>query len=251
MNPADYFTKNNLPTTNLHAVTKQSVNQVYLTDDFVLKIVRPDLSDHINHESEARLGLKAAEVGIKTARPVAWDSGYSIWERLPGHALSNPATCSSQIWNDLLDTLEQLHQNPLEPLNNPVTTWTGDSSFIQKTQSEAHWSDAERDKLGAALTTPSLMTSPRFIHGDAYADNIIVDEGAFVGLIDWGNAGWRCLESECSSLDTPALELALERWRPELKLPLLRKMRLNLCLEVASYGRLPYSAVRAVLQRLE
>ena len=77
----------------------------------------------------------------------------------------------------------------------------------------------------------------------------MVDNGNFVGLIDWGNAGWGSLEAECSSLDTPALDLALKRW-PTLDKALLWKIRLNLSLEVVSYGRMPVSQVRAVLGQL-
>ena len=43
MNPADYFKQNKLSISNLVAVQKPSANLVYLTDDFVLRVVRPEL----------------------------------------------------------------------------------------------------------------------------------------------------------------------------------------------------------------
>ena len=250
MNPADYFSQNNLAASNFSAVEKQSVNLVFLTDDFVLRVVRPELVDYVNHEREAKLGLKAFKLGVKTAKPVAWDETYSIWERLPGQPLQNPETCSPDVWVRLLESLELLHKNPLEPLGEPAKVWTGDSSFIDKTQEVARWSAAERTRLNALLSEPHPIRSPCYIHGDAYADNIMVADGSFVGIIDWGNAGWYSLEAECSSLEAPALDLALDRWQGSLDTALLWKMRLNLLLEVASYGRVPVSEVRAALQQL-
>lgn len=250
MTPSDYFSQHNLTASNLVAVEKQSANLVYLTDDFVLRVVRPELVDDINHTREAELGLRAFSLGLRTAKPVAWGAAYSIWERLPGTSLQNPETCSPHVWVDLLNTLELLHENPLEPLKNRVDAWTGDVSLIEKTRELAHWTDDEQEQLSALLTEPHPVKSPRFIHGDAYADNIMVDEGNFVGLIDWGNAGWQALEAECASMDTPALNLALGRWHDLLDTSLLWKMRLELTLEVASYGRIPVSEVRVVMRNL-
>lgn len=248
--PTDYFNRHSLPASNLAAVEKQSANLVYMTDDFVLRLVRPELAQYVDHEREAELGRKAFDLGLKTAKPVAWDKSYSIWERLPGQPLENPETCPPKIWHDLLDTLKLLHQNPLEPRATPPDPWTGNTDFIEKTQKAADWTSAEKERLTTLLSEPHPVTSPCFVHGDAYADNILVSEGNFVGLIDWGNAGWQSLEAECASLDAPALELALARWDADLDAPLLWKMRLNLLLEVASYGRVSFSNVRAVLSRL-
>jgi serine/threonine protein kinase len=250
MNPVDYFSQHNLPVSNLVEIEKPSVNLVYLTDDYVLRVVRPELIEYVNHGREAELALKAFHKGIKTAKPVAWDKTYSIWERLPGHALKSPESSSPKLWHDLLGTLEQLHQNPLESMEKLLTSWTGDLRLIDKTQELALWSNDEKSLLTTFLSKPQRVQSPCFIHGDAYADNIMVDDaGTFTGIIDWGNAGWQSLEVECASLDTPALELALTRWGNLLDKPLLWKMRLNLSLEVASYGRLPISEVRAVLNQ--
>lgn len=246
MQPLDYFTKHTLAAHNLTQVQKQSVNLVYLTDDFVLRLTRPELAGRVNHEREAELGLRAIELGLKTAKPVAWGAGYSIWERLPGGALTQPETCSPEIWHELLDTLESLHQNPLER-QIPVDAWTGDPSLTEKTQELAHWTPDEKEQLTILLGKPHTVKTPCFIHGDAYPDNIIVADNIFVGLIDWGNAGWQALEAECMSLDDAALELALKRWHERLDLPLLWKMRLNLLLEVATYGRIPISEARAIL----
>ena len=250
MKPSDYFSKHNLTSSNLVAVEKQSANLVYLTDNFVLRVVRPELIKYIDHAREAKLGLKAFNLGLRTAKPIAWDATYSIWERLPGQPLKDPRACPPHIWTDLLGTLELLHDNPLEPLENPVDAWTGDASLVEKTQELAHWTDDEKEQLNTLLYESHVIKSPCFIHGDAYADNIMVNEGHFVGLIDWGNAGWQALEAECSSMDTPALNLALSRWYDLLDISLLWKMRLNLTLEVTSYGRIPVSEVRAVMRNL-
>ncbi len=250
MKPVDYFDRNNLPAAHLVTLKKQSVNLVYLTDDFVLRVVRPEIAEYIDHEHEAKLGLKAFDLGIKTAKPVAWDKTYSIWERLPGQPLQNPGTCSLELWDELFGTLELLQQTPLEPLEEPIKAWTGATSLIGKTQNAAKWSKAERAQLYTLLSESQLVQTPCYIHGDAYADNIMVDDESFVGIIDWGNSGWGSLEAECASLDTPALDLALKRWHDRLDKQLLWKMRLNLSLEVASYGRIPISAVRAVLGQL-
>jgi hypothetical protein len=71
-----------------------------------------------------------------------------------------------------------------------------------------------------------------------------MDVGHYVDLLDWGNACWGSREQECPLMEEAALEMALKRWRDKLDLSLLWKIRTGMALEIAQYGRLPYTKVR-------
>ncbi|RIH89529.1 Phosphotransferase enzyme family protein [Calidithermus terrae] len=223
------------------------VNRVFLGERYVVRIAKNPLADHAR---EARLALAALKRGVRTARPLAWGQGYSIWERLPGHSLKEVGKARPELWDELLADLEKIHAGPLEPGPTPPRLWkSGDSSHAEATRAEAGWSAEELEFFRAALETPHPVR-PAYVHGDAFGENIVADEGGgYVGLIDWGCAGWQSLEYECSRLEEEALELALKRW-PDLDLELLWKARLDLFLLLARYGRLPFAEVRRMMQQV-
>ena len=106
--------------------------------------------------------------------------------------------------------------------------------------------------LRRALGTNRPLHHRAFVHGDAWADNVLVDNAAgYIGIIDWGCARWAVLEEEAARLETPALELALERWKRRLDLPLLYGLRLELLLTVALQGRGSPGYARRTLSAFE
>ncbi len=213
-----------------------------MTHEHVLRIGRGQ-----HHPREARLALAALHAGVRTARPVAWGEDYSIWERLEGSSYDRTQGCSPAAWHALLDDLDILHAHPLEPRPDTLPDWRADAGLVMQNQEAAGWRDEERALLTRAFGEPHPVRNPVFIHGDAYGDNVLIANGAYVGLIDWGCAGWGPLEAECAPLEDEAFHLALSRW-DGLDLEFLWKLRLHLLLTVASLGRVSFETVRAALE---
>jgi aminoglycoside phosphotransferase (APT) family kinase protein len=247
MTPAEILGRHGLPSDHLEELSGGTVNRAWRTRSFVLRVGVAD------HAREARLAQAARARGMRTARPVAWCEGYSIWERLRGACASDFDSLPIGTWEALLDDLERLHAWPPEP--RPATTpdqWRGKVGLVERTQEGAGWTQGERVALRRLLGQRLPIGNPFFIHGDAYAGNVMVDEfGAYLALVDWGCAGWGSLEGECARLEEDALELARRRWANRLDSALVERIRLDLFLEVASLGRLPFDRVRAQLDRAE
>jgi len=234
VDPATLLARHGLPTAGLKPVPDGTTAEIWRTDRHVLRI-----GATIDHQRETRIALGALAAGVHTATPVAHGAGYSIWERLPGRAASQVRTVPTPTWSALLADLERLHASPPEPRTHDApTTWRGTPALIDRTRAWAHWTEPERRVLRRALGSKRPLRHPAFVHGDAWADNVLVDNTAgYVGIIDWGCARWAVLEEEAARLETPALELALERWKPQLDLRLLYGLRLELLLTVALQGR--------------
>lgn len=153
----------------------------------------------------------------------------------------------------LLGDLERLHADPPEARPHHLPTkGRGTPALVDRTQQWAHWTERERSVLHRALGTMRPLHHPVFVHGDAWARNVLVDKnGRYVGIIDWGCARWTTLEDEAARLEGPALDLALERWKPDLDLPVLYGARLELLLNVALQGRGSPDYVRHTLSAFE
>lgn len=250
--PADHATaatllrRHGLPTDALRPVAAGTVNEVWTTAAHVLRV--GPASDHAR---EARLALAALELGIRTARPVAWGEGYGVWERLPGRTAGEAGAVAPEAWRALLDDLARLHRTPLEPPPSaPQAPWRGRPQLVDRTQSGAGWSAEERERLRRALSREHPLRRPAFVHGDAFGANVLVDEaGGYLALLDWGCAGWASLEAEMARLEDEALAPARRRWEGRFDAALLWAMRLDLFLEAAERGRLSPVRVRSVLER--
>lgn len=158
---------------------------------------------------------------------------------------------SDLVWQELLNDLERLHDQPLEPYSNapPRTDEVGASRLIEESNERVRWTESELNLLTRLLAVKPPRHTAAFIHGDAYARNVLVDEqGAYLALIDWGCAGWGSLEAECARLENPALEIAKERWGDVLNIGLLELLRLELLLEILLRGRVGPDAVREQLR---
>lgn len=240
INPTAHFTRHGLSVSGLRRADTGFSNTVWLTDAAVLR-----LGAGTDHAREAALALGALAAGVRTARPLFWGPGYSLWERLPG-GMPTPSQLTPVFWNAVLDDLDRLQATPPEvPTPRPSKWWVGDPEMPEVRN--ADWTPAERAALLRVLSTPYPLTAPVFVHGDVYRHNLLADAaGRYAGVLDWGNAGWATLEHECAVLDD--LEPALVRWGGRLDTGLLRRLRLELLLKVCGAGRISPNAVRKVLQ---
>lgn len=100
--PAAHFTRHGLSVSGLRRADTGFSNEVWLTDASVLR-----LGAGTDHAREAALALGALAAGVRTARPLFWGPGYSLWERLPGGMLT-PSQLTPVFWNAVLDDLERL-----------------------------------------------------------------------------------------------------------------------------------------------
>ncbi len=243
--PGNYLRAHGVPLDGLRAASGGTNNRVYWTDTHVLRI-----GAGTDHAREAAIAEGALRAGVRTARPVAWAADYSIWERLPGVPVRTLADrrVAAGAWPDLLNDLERLHASPPEPVPASLPeAWAGDVRLVDWTQRLAGWSEEERSTIASLLGTHVPAATWRFCHGDAWADNVLVDsDGRYTGLVDWGCAGWQPLEQEASRLEDPALELAVERW-PGLDLALCWKMRLEVMLLAAVQRQTWFDDIRDIL----
>jgi Phosphotransferase enzyme family len=222
-------------------------NRAYLTERFVVRIAKDDYSQYLDHERECKIAEAMLKVGVRTARPIAWSRSYSVWGRVPGKAIERGEIASDEVWNALLDDLEHVWINPAESMK-PLESWSQDGSALERPSVQEALTLQERDDIRRIITKPRAIQHPTFIHGDAFNMNVMVDKGAYSAVIDWGWSGWHPLEHEFAMLNQRALELGLERHSKELDLPLLGAIRLNIGLEVASYGLIDWSIVRQGLR---
>lgn len=238
--------KHGFPARDLEPLQGGTVNEVWTTKQHVVRI-----GSATDHHREARLADAAVRVGVRSPNAVAWGEGYSIWPRLPGTSLQQARNVSRLVWQELLNDLERLHDQPLEPSpwSPPRNDTVGASRLIEQSNEHAQWTKLELDSLIGLLTLQRPQHKSAFIHGDAYAGNILVDErGAYLALIDWGCAGWASLEAECARLENDALEIAKRRWGDMLNVGLLELLRLEFLLQILIQGRVGTGAVREQLR---
>ena len=255
--PLEYFALHALTVRCLEQVNVGFNNAVWLTDEYALRVSR---SHDVDHALETKLALHALTLGICTAEPLFWAGNYSIWQRVAGSHATPPQP--RQVWEALLNDLELWHANPPFPaprleewVQQPFPwdrtpsapgIWDTDPRLLRNEfalQLEA----SERKRI-ADLFKPRSLERLHFLHGDAFAANIIVQDGHYAGLIDWGNAQWHALEREYAWLEDDALEIALTRH--DFDLELLYVLRLELLLFVGSLGRVTLGDVRRVLERV-
>ncbi len=255
INPLEYFALHALTVRGLEQIDVGFNNTVWLTDEYALRVSR---GDQVDHRKEVRLALHALSLGIRTSRPMFWAEEYSIWQRVRGSHATPPQP--RQVWEALLDDLELWHANPPSPAPrledwvqtpfpwdrspSPPGIWHADPGLLRN-DFAMQLEETERKRI-ADLFKPRRLERLHFLHGDAFSANIIVDDGRYAGLIDWGNAQWHALEREYAWLEDDALGIALTRH--DFDLELLYGLRLELLLFVGSLGRVTLGDVRRVLE---
>ena len=257
IDPLEYFALHALEVRGLEQIDVGFNNAVWLTDEYALRVSR---GDQVDYGKEARLALHALSLGIRTSRPLFWAVDYSIWQRVAGSHATPPQP--RQVWDALLNDLETWHANPpFQPPRledwvqtpfpwdrspSPPGIWHADPCLLRN-DFAMQLEVTERERI-AALFKPRSLERLHFLHGDAFSANIIVGDGQYAGLIDWGNAQWHALERDYAWLEDDALEIALTRY--DLDLELLYALRLELLLFVGQLGRVTLGDVRRVLERV-
>jgi hypothetical protein len=208
-------------------------------------VVRIALHDHTDHAREAVIALHALNLGIRTAKPLAWEKNYSIFERLQGSS-ATPDTPTA-VWLEMLHDLKLFHAHPFESKTLETMYWDGGLHLLESTFASS-LSPAEL-RLAREILQPHESTNLVFAQGDAWCNNIITSNNQYVGLIDWGNASWMPLEREIAWLEDGALALALEQFN--LNLPQLWARRLEILLLAGMNGRGTIKSVQRVLENFE
>jgi Phosphotransferase enzyme family len=244
---ADVFHRFGLEAGHVERTAEGRGNRAFLTDRFVVRIAKAEYSQYVDHTRECQIAEAMVKAGVCTARPVAWSRWISVIERMPGKVVGRGGTASDRVWNALFDDLERVWSNPAEP-QKELEPWFSDGTVLESPSVVDALTPQERDAIRVIITKPRAVQHPTFIHGDAFSENVMVHEAAYSALIDWGWSGWHPLEHEFAMLDQRAYEVGLERHRGQLDLPLLGAIRLNIGLEVASYGLIDWSIVRRGLR---
>lgn len=73
------------------------------------------------------------------------------------------------------------------------------------------WIESAFDRLRPAVS--GFGGGTRFLHADVRPGNMVVDDGALVGFIDWGSAGWGDPALDFSALWAWAVPVALRGYR--------------------------------------
>jgi macrolide phosphotransferase len=210
------------------------VNAVFSLDDvFVLRVPVRNNPDAIRDTLTESVAAPAAfRTGVRTPRLVVFDDSrgiidfpYTIYERVNGTTLGlldEPATIH-HAWIALGRDLAKLHRevthvdDPLNYLDQPRrmdlrAELDGLASGGVLISSHARWLGRWLERLApAAFTT----VTPRFLHNDLQATNIIVghDSHEYQAMIDWGDAGWGDPALELQWVDFRAVPFVMKGYR--------------------------------------
>jgi aminoglycoside phosphotransferase (APT) family kinase protein len=187
------------------------MNAIYrLDDDYVIRIPRNHPAHIAQTVTESVAAPAALDAGVRTHRLVAFDDTldllpvpYSIFEWVPGINLESiglDADSTPEVWHDLGRDLARLHAgvaragpagklSPAQQIPDPRMLAEERASDGWFTSIEAHWLTRWLDRIAPAALLP---VTPRFLHLDTQATNVIVRPGLcdYVALLDWGCAGW-------------------------------------------------------------
>lgn len=191
-------------------------NRVYATDDVVLRVAVATDEGLSDARTESIAAPAAHAAGIATPRMLAWDDSfferpYSLWERVHGvtvesvfpddrkFAFDRPTLLPpGTLWQGVGRELAKLHHrvrdvaDPRGWLDQPEHARPREklrellaAGRIDHTSAKNLEATFERDE-------PLLATAPRcFVHDDLHAENVLVTrDGAFLAIIDWGDAGF-------------------------------------------------------------
>ncbi|HJQ28025.1 MAG TPA: phosphotransferase [Rubrobacter sp.] len=183
-------------------------NLIYiLGEDFVLRVPRDHPISAADARKESVAVPVAREAGVRTPRIIAFDDAldllpvpYTLYERVHGETLGllprDPAE-SPEVWRELGHDLALLHSGvardgpaaELEmdemPDPRPWPDELAEEGYF--TATEARWLADWLERLASAALAP---VSRRFLHGDSQATNVMVSEGSYLAVLDWGSSGW-------------------------------------------------------------
>ena len=187
------------------------VNEVWFAGDVVIRVNKDlNYASDVWTETVAVPALTAH--GINTPRLLAFDNDGDITERLvtiykraPGIPLSKVETL-----NDPEDFFHQLAKE-VRSIHDRVTSVDDPNNLL-----DPEWELDEAAVFEAFPDSPDWLRFPAveeptvFGHQDLHADNILVHEGRFSAIIDWGDAGWVSPSVDLRYVPARYLRFALE-----------------------------------------
>lgn len=196
--------RHGLPPLSVTPMTNVGMNNVIfaLGDDVVLRVARNFEPIFESVRKEAVVAPFARRAGVRTPRLLAFDDSrdvlpvpYTLYERAPGETLELVAPAPEgvpDVWRAVGRELARLHA--AEPGEEEaalafeafeVPTPHDLAQEGRFTAREAEWLSRWLANLDAA----SEPASPRVCHGDVQASNVMISNGAFSALLDWGSCG--------------------------------------------------------------
>ena len=209
-------------------------NAIYgLGDHLIVRVPRdhPRFTGTMRNEAIAVPLARAA--GVRTPALVAFDDSleflpvpYTVYERVPGIVLEllpgDPAG-ATPVWHELGRNLARLHSGvEHRPPATDLAIWDAKTdprplpADIARagyfTAVEADWLTDWLERLALHATKP---VTPRFLHGDTQASNVMVDPEAvtYNAVIDWGSCLWGDLALDFSGISLRAVPALLEGYR--------------------------------------
>ena len=204
---------------------------ITIGDDLVLRLPKDVPEGWRDTLTESVAVPAAVAAGVRTPRLVAFDEAcdlldvpYGIYERV--HAPDGEPTTADG-WRDLGRDLARLHEgvvscpDPLGRLDTPGR-WCDAEEVVS---SFPDLDGGDRARLGTVLRAlePAVQHweahgTRRFIHNDVKDSNLLVRDGGYVAIIDWGDAGWGDPTIDFRTLGPEATAAVLEGYR-EVRTP--------------------------------
>ena len=179
----------------LNAIDAGWDNQMFrLGDRLAVRLPRRALAAAlVIHEQDWLPGL-APHLPIPTPAPLRAGPGISLALECSAVVRGRPRQRGAAQAPRMANFLTALHQEP--PANAPINPVRGEALDRRAPDVEAR---LERLSHATEMITPAVMrawragltapasTTPKWIHGDLHARNILVREGAICAVIDWGD----------------------------------------------------------------
>jgi aminoglycoside phosphotransferase (APT) family kinase protein len=215
---ADYLSANGFSAQGLvRSPYEGIVNEVWLTDDVALRINK-DRSLTCDLWTETVAVDPAVAAGVQTPPLLLFDNSLdpipeivTVYQRAPGKPLAfTEELDAEQFYFELGQQLAMLHAVPevADPHRFLDSAW-----------------ELEFEKIRAkAPRTPEKLppeTKTVFCHQDLHPENLLVHEGRFSAVLDWGDAGFGPPATDFRYVPPRYLEHALQGYgqdSPELRL---------------------------------
>jgi len=195
--------KHNLPSGRVEASPHEgSVNYVRMVGELCVRVLKEeDFASDVYTETVAVPAVRGA--GAVAPELIVFDDDrdivpglVSIYRRLPGEPLGQctgpidlPALYRAigeqiAIWHRGVSGVDDPYDRLDKPrLDNAWSCYERNADRLDA--KERAWTEAAIRRFETATAGP-----PSFVHWDLHAHNILVDQGHFVAVIDWGDAGW-------------------------------------------------------------
>lgn len=205
-------------------------NRVFqIGTDWILRVPRV-ATPFVDALTKERVAVPAlVEAGVQTPELLAFDAAldllpvpYGIYRRVEGQNLESlglPVQQTQEIWQKVALELVKVHHLP-DPsrvhhlqLEDPGTPESWIADFAQEghfTLEEARWLEGWVSRLKPYVLDPAHHT---FRHGDMQGTNVMVHQGDFVALIDWGGCGWGDPVHDLVGVPLAASQVMLDTYR--------------------------------------